>query len=192
MTDDELTTETPAMHHLSAQFSSILLTDRPPGRACPAAGLVVSQAKIVGSFARPPACLPAVADFTQSRHTPSNGGRRGEMRAKKKNRRSLSPRSDWAEPKVTERKNEKKIPRCRLSWSSSMMMTMAYGWPHHMLAWPIFGHLALASFSPMTITWVTTQSAKSDSSPLGEIYWRRVAVRRSAGAALHLFYVYVT
>ena len=108
MTDDELTTETPAMHHLSAQFSSILLTDRPPGRACQAAGLVVSQAKVVGSFARPPACLPAVANFTQSRHTPSNGGRRGEMRAKKKNRRSLSPRSDWAEPKVTERKNEKK------------------------------------------------------------------------------------
>ena len=54
-----------------------------------------------------------------------------------------------------------------------IMTRMAYGWPHHMLAWPIFGHLALASFSPMTITWLTTQSAKSDRSPLGEIYWHR-------------------
>ena len=93
-------------------------------QSLPSSRLNSQPGQIVGSFARPPACLPAcppaLADFTQSRHTPSNGGRRGEMPTKEKNRRSLSPRSDWAEPKVTERKKEKKnIPRCRLSWSSS-------------------------------------------------------------------------
>jgi hypothetical protein len=51
------------------------------------------------------------------------------MRAKEKNRRSLSPRSDWAEPKVTEREREKekKYPPLPIIMVVIIMMTMAYG-----------------------------------------------------------------
>ena len=57
MTDDELTTETPAMHHLSAQFSSFLLTAKLPEPASLTASLiVVSQAK-TGFIACPSTAL---------------------------------------------------------------------------------------------------------------------------------------
>lgn len=50
------------------------------------------------------------------------------MPTKEKNRRSLSPRSDWAEPKVTERKKEKKkYPPLPIIMVVIVMMTMAYG-----------------------------------------------------------------
>ena len=55
MTDDELTTETPAMHHLSAQFSSFLLTAKLPEPASLTASLIVSQAK-TGFYRLPVHC----------------------------------------------------------------------------------------------------------------------------------------